>query len=368
MKNDRRNFLKTVGGGTAAAAAVSTLAQNGAQAQEVIIDPKLPPIRPTQQLSLARQGEQIKFALQLDGAFAGWLSSAEGGYAYGEVVTEKFGADGITRKHIGAVKYEDITVTCGTGMSKAFYDWIKASLEYKYQRKDGAIVTADFKYESLTTLKFFNALLTEVTLPALDASSKDAAKMTLKFSPEYTQMNKASGKISGEVAPKNQKSWLPSNFRLRIDGLDEACQKVNKIEALTIKQKVTENAVGEIRDYEREPGKLEFPDLKITLSEQFSSEVHKWHEDFVIKGNNGQDSERGGTLEYLTPDNANTLFTLTFKNLGIFKLTPDKAEAPSECCKQASGQTTQSDLSSIRRVKAEMYCEELTFQYGAKSA
>ena len=36
------------------------------------------------------------------------------------------------------------------------------------------------------------------------------------------------------------------------------------------------------------------------------------------------------------------LFTLTFKHLGIFKLTPEKVEAGSE---------------NIRRVKAEMYCE-----------
>ena len=39
---------------------------------------------------------------------------------------------------------------------------------------------------------------------------------------------------------------------------------------------------------------------------------YKWHEDFVIKGNNGEDKEKGGTLEYLTADLKDVLFTLTF--------------------------------------------------------
>jgi len=29
------------------------------------------------------------------------------------------------KKHIAGVKYEDITVNCGTGMAKGFYNWTK---------------------------------------------------------------------------------------------------------------------------------------------------------------------------------------------------------------------------------------------------
>ena len=63
------------------------------------------------------------FALSLDGAMAGWLQNVQGGAAVAEVVREKTGADPIVRNHIGPVGYEDIVLTCGTGMSKAFYDW-----------------------------------------------------------------------------------------------------------------------------------------------------------------------------------------------------------------------------------------------------
>ena len=44
------------------------------------------------------------------------------------------------------------------------------------------------------------------------------------------------------------------------------------------------------------------------------------------------------------------LFTLTFSGLGMFKLTPEKVEAGSE---------------NVRRVKAEMYCEQITFKEGS---
>ena len=113
---------------------------------------------------------------------------------------------------------------------------------------------------------------------------------------------------------------------------------------------MTENAVGEMRDYEKEPASIEFPNLVITFPESHADEFYKWHEDFVIKGNNGQDKEKGGSLEYLTPNLTDTLFTLTFHNLGVFKLTPEKVEAGNE---------------QIRRLKAEMYCEKIDFAYKA---
>lgn len=292
-----------------------------------------------------------RFALDLDGQFAGWVSSIEGGHATSDVVVEKVGPTLIQHKHLAGVKYEDVTVNCGTSMSKAFYEWVQASIDLKHTRHSGAIITADYDGKEMTRMNFFNALITEIGFPALDAASKDAAKMTIKFAPEYTRTQaKAGSAISGQLGSGHQKKWLPANFRLKIDGLDKPCSRVNKIEALTIKQKVIENATGELRDYDKEPASIEFPNLVITCAESHADDLYKWHEDFVIKGNNSQDKEKGGTLEYLTPDLKTVLFTLTFSNLGIFKCTPEKVEAGSE---------------NIRRVKAEMYCEQIKFQAGS---
>lgn len=288
------------------------------------------------------------FGLELDGVFVGWVSGVEGGNAVSEVVVEQPGPDHIQRKHIAAVKYEDITLSFGTGMSKPFYDWIASTLSSQPTRKNGAIIAADYDLREVSRLEFTNALISEIGFPALDAGSKDAAKMTLKFAPEYTRRFKGRGsKLAAPVSGK-QKTWLPANFRLRIDGLEGPTSRVNKIEALVVKQKILEDSIGDGRDYEKEPASLEIPNLVFTTAEAYADDLYAWHEDFVINGNNGQDKEKSGTLEYLSPDLKQVLFKLEFKNLGIFKLTPEKAEAGSE---------------QIRRVKAELYVEEMKFSY-----
>jgi len=297
-----------------------------------------------------------KYGLDLGGVMSGWLWSADGGNATSDVVVEKLGPDHIQKKHIAGVKYEDISISCGTGMSKKFYEWIKASFDHNYQRLDGAVIAADYNYKEHSRLSFYHALITEVGFPALDASSKDAAKMSMKLSPEYTRTQVSRGgaaAINGNIDAKVQKRWLPANFRLQIEGLMEGCKRVNKIEAITVKQKVVENAVGEMRDYEKEPAVLEIPNLVVTLPESHAEEFYQYHEDFVIKGNNGDDKEKGGSLEFLTPNLQEVIFTITFQHLGIFKLTPEKVESGSE---------------NIRRVKAELYCENMLFNYGSGAA
>jgi len=296
-----------------------------------------------------------KFGIELDGIMAGWVANAEGGHATSDVVVEKIGVDHLSKKHLAGVKYEEISLGCGTGMSKGFYEWIKTAFDHNYARKNGALITADYNYNELTRLTFTNALPTEIGFPALDAGSKDAAKMSIKIKPEYTRVTSTGGKSLAGAFPINaatQKKWLPANFRLNIDGLPQGSSRVNKIDAIVVKQKVIENTIGQGRDYEQEPASVEIPNLVVTLAESHSQEFSAWHESFVIKGQNGQDAEKGGTLDFLTPDLQTVLFTLTFSNLGIFKLTPEKVEAGSE---------------QIRRLKAEMYCEDIKFDYKAST-
>lgn len=297
-------------------------------------------------------GNGLRFGLELDGQFVGWIGSAEGGNAFADVVTEDADGDTLQKKHIANVKYEDITINMDIGMGKPLYDWIKSSLDRQHERKNGAIIAADFRLRELSRIEFHNALLTEIGMPALDASSKDAARMTIKVAPEYTRRT-----TSQEGSPVGngfgrQKNWLPANFRLRIEGLEQTTARVNKIDAITVKQKVIENAVGDERDYTKEPGKLEFPNLVITFPESHSDSVYQWADSFIIQGQSGDGFERGGTLEYLD-STGDPLFTLTFNHLGVFKVAPNTVEAGAD---------------SIPQIKAEMYCEDIRFEYSAKAA
>ena len=89
------------------------------------------------------------------------------------------------------------------------------------------------------------------------------------------------------------------------------------------------------------------------MPELAADSIYKWHEDFVIKGNNSQDYEKTGTLEYLTADLKTQIFAIELSGLGIVKVCPEKLEAGSE---------------GIRRVKCEMYCESISFSYQGGTA
>jgi phage tail-like protein len=338
-KTSRRGFLAGAAGLTGVALGVGSW--------EPVFAAGPASAAPVAAITADKRGTMVSHVeIELDQKVAGFLQSAEGGNATSDVVNEKVGADGFTRKHLAGVKYEDITVNAGTGMNKAFYDWVKSSFSPTApQRKSGAIVAADFNFKELQRMTFANALITEVGMPALDAASKDAAKMTIKLSPEFTRMVTKPG---ASLGTSNQKvlKWSSSNYQLLIDGLDTS--RVSKIEALVIKQKVTENPTGDNRDFGGGVTTVEFPNVKLTLAESSATTWFKWHEDFVINGNNGQAQEKKGSLSFLTPDLKTELFKLNFTGLGIFKLDPDPWS---------------NTTASIRRVSAELYVEEMTFTY-----
>ncbi len=304
-------------------------------------------------MPISRSYVSSKFLLNLAGVPAGFVKSVEGGGVTAEVVTESLGPSYYTKKHLGQIKYEEFTIQISLSMDKSVYDWIAKSWQMDYQRKDGSIITADYNLDAKSERQFFNALITEMTVPALDASSKDAAYLAVKFQPETVQFKKGSGKVSSQasVAKSDAKLWLPSNFRLEIAGLE--CSKVSRIDSFSVKRAIVIDDVGQARDYQTEAGKLEFPNLKISLSEASAQTWIDWHDDFVIKGNNGEGYEKNGSIVFLSANKATELGRINLFNLGIFRIASDENDASSE---------------SIQRVTAELYCERMEFQYGQPKA
>ena len=169
--------------------------------------------------------------------------------------------------------------------------------------------------------------------------------MTVKFARELTEDTAGSGSLPKASATK-QKQWLQSNFRLEIKGLPTA--KINKIDAITIKQTAVTDDIGDQRDYQKEPGKLEFPNLAFTLPETDAQQWYDWFEDFVLQGNSGDEDEKTAQLTYLGSSLTEQLARLDFFNVGIFKISTDKAEANSD---------------QIKRVKVEQYVERIEFTH-----
>lgn len=283
------------------------------------------------------------FALDLEGGAAGFLKSAAGGAVTAEV--KEFAQAGQPAdKQLGQPIYEPFQIQFGLGASDPeLYRWMAWAWSGNFQPKNGAILGVDHQFETRSRREFFNAVITETTVPACDGASREAGSLTVKFKPEFTRQVKVSGKLPGNLGMTQAKAWLASNFRLTIDGLD--CTRITRIESFTVKNVLPEEQVGEFREHSRLPVKIEFPNLKITLSSASAQTWQDWLESFVVQGKNGSQDERKGRLEFLSSNQREVLATIEFTGLGIFRL--ENASQPNS--------------DAAMRTTADLYCEGMKF-------
>src|SRR5258706_8082458 len=277
------------------------------------------------------------FVLYLEGVDCGRVVSVTRSNATADVISEPPGPDHMVKKHLAGVTYEDIQVNCGIGISKPVNNWIADTLNGTFRRKSGSIFVANYDGAVLRTLEFTNALITEVDIPAMDAQSKDlVAFMTVKLTPELTRLSQGGGKVP-LAEDEGAKRWLPRRYKLQIEGLD--CSLVNYIDPFPITWTFASANVCELRDFEKEPLQLHVPNLKVTMqsSGAHAQSWYDWHEDFVLKGNNGAGKLKNGTLTFLSQD-LKYLGDIQFFNLGIFRLAQSLSE---------------------EEVTAEMFCERV---------
>lgn len=289
------------------------------------------------------------YMMALDGFQCGIIQKFDGGAISGEVTQLPIAHNYYTAKMIGNVKFDPVTVQVGVAMSKPLQDWVDASLAMNYMRKNCAISALDFKLEERHIREFTDCLLTEVTFPACDGAAKDPAFVSLKLQPEKTRNKKGGGTKLNNPADMKQKMWTPANFRLSIDGCDNAMKKVAKVNAQTFKQTFVADTIGTEREYLNEPSHCEFGDIEVTVSEEYVEELIKWHEDFIINGNNTHEQHKSGSLEFLNQNRQTTLATINFQGLGITKVA-------------AAARTNNED--KIAQYTVNLYVENWTVAWG----
>lgn len=142
------------------------------------------------------------------------------------------GAQSSLRTYLpGATLSPACTFRCGLDANPAMDDWVNSLLNGSYLRKSGSIVY--LRSDGRRAFNFFDCFPVRWSAPECDSSNRRESGMTLDIAGGDCDDRFYRGDVRNVV----QKKWLPANFRLRIDGLDEPCARVNKIEAITIKQK-----------------------------------------------------------------------------------------------------------------------------------
>ncbi len=288
-----------------------------------------------------------RFGLVIDGSeFLGYVKSVSGGNIKGEVSVHELGPDNIQKKHISTINHEPFKVEVGMGMSEGFYEWIRQSFDKSHVSKTGEVVACDFDYHAQAVREFYNAHITEVTVPTLDGSSKEPAYMSVTLEPETIRYRKGDGsQITPKIAPATKK-WLTSNFKFELGDLP--CSRVAKIESFTWKQNLCKDEVGSFREPEKTPAKVEVPNLKLTISMSDIEDWQQWHKSFVIDGNCAEEDELSGAITFLGPNMEKTLATIELMNVGIISLEQAQSEANKE---------------EVARFEVELYVENMRFDY-----
>jgi hypothetical protein len=286
-----------------------------------------------------------RFALDVNGENAGYLKKFSGLAMEADIVSNDLGPDNVQKKHVSNIKWTPGKATVGIGMGKEMYEWIKASFDKGYITKSGALTAADFNYKAQSVQTFQNALITSLTVPKLDGSSKDAAYFDVEFEAEQVRWSKGGGEdIRGKVGPK-QKAWLCSNFRVEMGGLP--CNRVASVDSFTWKCAVAADQVGIFREPTKHPAKVTVPEVKLAISmadyQAWADAAKKW----FVDGQHLEENEMQGRIVFLNPNMKDEIGEIELQNCGFKKFSKDDLEANSE---------------KIARFNVELYVEKMTFK------
>ena len=292
---------------------------------------------------------RLPYLLEMDGQLAGRFSDAHGGFAKAKIATTGSGA--IQRKHLEQVEYDDIVLACGPGMSRAFYDWLASSFAGNIRRANGTITQLDDSSKTVRSMFFYDALLKSLDFPDLDKSKSDPASLIVTITPTRTSFQSQSPAPKlGVYANPVPKPWRVSDFRLTIAGMENASLQVTTIRTLKLSEKIVKRFAGESRNYEIDPGGIEFPELLLELPTQYVEPFATWFQQTAVKG--GLPSEKQGALDFLAPGSSTPYFTLPLDGLGISGLS------------QAKGaKNVPSAPSAISKIR--LYCNTMSFSAGS---
>lgn len=288
------------------------------------------------------------FLLELDDKKSvGFFRSVEGGGIKTEVLDSRVGHQHGLWRQLAKPKYEDIKIQVGMSMSDVFYEWIESFFSGDIIRKNGAIVAGDFHYTERARRTIEDCLISEVNIPKLDGSDRNACYMSVTLVPERIRFEPGSGKKIQTDLSLAQKLWTPNNFSFSIDPFTESCKRVTRIESFTIKQEVLEYRVGHQRDPVRVPGLVEFPNLTFFLPEADADPFITHMTKTVITGEPQAAARHNGQILF-NDHRGGELCRIELAGVDVINVLPDKADSGSE---------------DIKLVKVEITIESMRFKW-----
>lgn len=268
-------------------------------------------------------------ALELDGAYAGNLASAEGGEPVlvppdpiQQVGDSKVAATATT------LRYEPLRLRLGD-MSAAVFKWIGDTSRTGPVSKNAAVITYDMEGRELYRLDARGVRPVSITADGCDGTSKEILRFGLNLIPTSSSHVLSVKSNTAVTTGLKSKAIMRSNFRLYIKGLETATLKTRSIEPFGLQA--------------RADGVLVPTLLKFTLSFTYAAAMFTWMNDTLA----GKISARDAELQLLSPDFSKVIASASFSQLKILRVS---------CPAQAND--------SIQSVDVECAPAALTFNMG----
>ena len=254
-------------------------------------------------------------ALDIDGIPVGSLKSISGLDMQADIAVDHLAPGSMPGKHVSNVGWAPGRASIGLGMGQAMYDWMKQAFDHGASTKSGTLATGDFNFKQRSLLSFDDALLTAITVPRLDGSSKDSGAFDIEFTPRQVRLAKGDGSDIRSSISSRQQPWVCSNFRFELGSLP--CARVASIESFTWRCARADDSIGIFPEPTQRPVAVTVPDLRLSISavdyDAWAQAAQAW----FVDGRHLEDDEMNGLITLLTPDLQTPLGAISLGNVGF---------------------------------------------------
>jgi hypothetical protein len=287
------------------------------------VAPERPAAEAVTPQSVTRPVIASKYALDLDGAKAGFQRSVEGGVSRAAVTAFQVDTGPYLSKHITAVVHEPFVIDCGVPPSLPLRTWIRDMARGVLGTRQGVIHYLNAEGRQTARAELGAADVSRVVFPECLAGSGQPGSLKVDISPTQTRIVRPGDNSTVTASPPG--NWIRGNFRLSLSrpsgtpAVDTS--GVARITPLTLEAQATTDSTG------KKGVRLKVSDFFVYFSEPSGAAWRAWFQDFVINGNNGQAAERSAKLEYLSSDLRVVLWSVTLHNVGITAIGADASSS-----------------------------------------
>lgn len=238
-------------------------------------------------------------ALELDGAYAGNLLSAEGG----EPVIVPAQLIGDAMATTTTLRYEPLRLRLGD-MSGAVFKWVSDASQKLVTGRKAAVITYDLEGRELYRLTMQGAKPIAITTDGFDAGSKDILRFEVTVMP-----GQSAHLLTGKTINTAVKTGLRAkaihrgNFRLYVQGYESATLLVRSVDPVGLRA--------------RPDGLLTPVPLKFSMSFSDAGPMFAWMNDTLA----GKVGPRQAELQMLSADLTKVAASIGFEQLAILRMS-----------------------------------------------